>query len=119
MADAHQELIDGSRSFAAFVNRPDDQRLSAAEVARGEDAGATRHVVAVGFDVPAAVDFEAEIGNRSGFFRPDETHREQHKLAGPNLLRAVNFLVDVAALFILPPFDAHGDEAFYIAVRVA
>src|SRR5882724_224376 len=57
----HQERIDGPRAEAAFADRPDDERLSAAHVAGGEHFSQRGLVVGgVGAHIAARVEFDAE-----------------------------------------------------------
>ena len=75
MGDAHQMLVDRSGRFTPFVNRPDDERLTAPQVARGEHIGHARHVVCIGFDIAARIELESQIGDRPLALGTDEAHR--------------------------------------------
>ena len=57
----HQEAVTFARGAAAFVERPDDETLAAATIARGEDAFDVRRVfLEFSLRVRARVAFDAE-----------------------------------------------------------
>ena len=70
----------GSGGFAAFGDGPDDQRLAAAHVAGGEDAGDGGHVVGVGSNVAAAVERHAQLLDGAVLRGSGEAHGEQDKV---------------------------------------
>ena len=74
-----EPAVDDARAAAALVDRPHDQRLPAACVARGEDTRDRRRELRR-VDVAARVALDAELleQRRLG---ADEAHREQHELA--------------------------------------
>src|SRR5262249_31511828 len=80
--------VDSRRATAALVERPDDQRVAAAGVARGEDAGDAR-LVAACLHVAALVALDAELLEEREL-RAEKAHREQDELGGAGLLGALD-----------------------------
>ena len=67
---AHQEAVAFASRTAAFVDGPDDEGLSAADIAGGEDSGNIGREGAVfGFDVGSGVSFEGKLVDHSNQFR--------------------------------------------------
>src|SRR5262249_48881942 len=78
---SHQKFVDRVRGLAAFADRPDHQRLAAADVAGGEhlvDRGAV--IVGRGGDVAALVELEPEVFHQALVHRMHEAHGEQHQI---------------------------------------
>src|SRR4051794_25340344 len=76
-----QVAIDSGSRFAPFGDRPDDQRLAAAHVARREDSRDARHVIRIRMDVPAEIELHAELLDESMLYGSREAHRKQHQIA--------------------------------------
>ena len=80
-------FIDAARYFAAFGDRPHDERLSTARVTRSEDAGNRRHArVRIGFHIAALIERTADLLQQTVLARSEEAHRQQHEVAFPVLL---------------------------------
>src|SRR5687767_2878318 len=92
VAAAHQELIDPACRLAALADRPDDQRLPAAQIAGGEDARDASHVVLVRDDVAALVQLEPELADRAVLLGAEETEREEAEVAVQFEFRPGDFL---------------------------
>src|SRR5690606_18850749 len=89
LAYAHQRRIFGARALAAFANRPDDQRLSAAHVAAGENLVLGSGVAQrIGVDVSAVGETYAGLVEHSGLLRAEETHRQEDQIGGEHELAA-------------------------------
>ena len=65
---SHQVFVDTHGSFAAFPDRPHNQRLATAGIASGEDSGNRRHVVIVGLDVAARIELDSELFDEAVLF---------------------------------------------------
>src|SRR5581483_8254398 len=70
----HEIEIDRARGLAAFGDRPNHERLTAAHVARSEDARHGRHLVLVSFDVAARIEFHSKLIQQAISHRAQETH---------------------------------------------
>ena len=77
--------------MAALGDRPDDQRLAAAGVAGGEDAGARRSRSRRG-DVAAGVEVQRELLDDALVLRVQEAHRQQHEVGAELELAALDLL---------------------------
>ena len=77
---SHEVFVHSNSGFAAFGNGPHDERLAAAHVSRGEDAGDRAHVVRAGGDVAARVKIHAKLLDHSLFYRTEKTEREKHEI---------------------------------------
>src|SRR5258706_2616510 len=74
----HQKPIALPRRSPALVDRPDDEALAAAAVARGENAGhAGGELDVVGLGVRPRVALDAEVGEDC-FLPALKAHRPQH-----------------------------------------
>src|SRR5471030_3522429 len=74
---AHQSLVDRPRALPAFADRPDDERLTAAHVAGGEQLGNRGLVVLnVGGDVAARIERHARLLEQARLARPQEAHSQ-------------------------------------------
>src|SRR4051794_15252152 len=97
---AREPRIDGRRALPTFVDRPDDQRLSAPRVSRGEHAVNGRRVTrCVDVAAPVALDAERVERRRLG---PEKAHREQDEVRRVPLLRAGHELERRHAAVLLP-----------------
>jgi hypothetical protein len=116
---AHQVAIDAARRLASLPDRPDDQRLPAAEVAAGEHAGNARHVVGVRLDVAARVELDAEVRQERALLRPQEPQREEDEVA-LELELAARDLDHLGRTAVLPlPLQAHPVQLLHVARGVA
>ncbi|ABA48089.1 hypothetical protein BURPS1710b_3715 [Burkholderia pseudomallei 1710b] len=111
---AHQVRVDRARALAAFADRPDDERLAAAHVARGEHLVDRRVVRAIALGararVAARVLRDAErLEHGRGRLR--ETHREQHEV-GLDLELGIRHFLHLA----VDPRDARRDQLLDLAV---
>src|SRR6185295_19373564 len=99
---------------AAVGDRPDDERLTTRRIAGGEDAGHRRRAGAIGDDVAARVEREAEGVDEPDPLRADEAHREEREIA-LELDLAAGQLADAAA----GQLDPDRRQARDAAVRAA
>src|SRR5690606_8427902 len=107
---AHQETVALARGTAAFIDGPHNETLTAATVARGENALDARRVLLVlGFDVRARIRFDIDLLEQR-LLRPKESHREQNKLGGAGLFRPGNFLRYELPFLVLVPLDLDRNE---------
>src|ERR1035438_6374879 len=67
-------------SRGAWKLCPHDQRLAAAHVAGGENAGDRGHVGFIGGDVAARVETHAELVDRAILYGTQEAHGKQHEV---------------------------------------
>src|SRR4051812_17745847 len=74
---AHEIFVYCAGGFAAFVDGPDDERLTAAQVAGGEDAFQAGHVVAAGLHVAARIELEAELLDRPALLGAQKAHGQE------------------------------------------
>src|SRR6266581_5720798 len=114
LGEPHQELIHSARALAAFANRPHDERLAAAHIARCEYPWNRSEVAA--FSVGGRLGIAARVFLHAerlqhGRHRRYESHREQHEGRRENRLRSRN----LASLAVLP-FQANRLERLYLAV---
>src|SRR6266849_7562269 len=76
-----QVFIDSGSGFAAFGDRPYDERLAAAHVAGGEDSGNRRHIVLVGGDVAAIVKLNSELLDHAVADGTEESHGDEDQVS--------------------------------------
>src|SRR4051812_4760621 len=96
---------------------PDDERLSAAAITSGKDTINVGAILAHGcFDVLARILFD--LFAEDATLRAQETHGEEDKVSGEELLRAVNLLHVPAAIGRLGPLDSHRVDALDLATAV-
>ena len=79
--------MNASRGMTAFVNSPHHQRLSAAHITGGKNAGDAGHFILVGLNIGALVEFNAELRRqlkKDGLLMSDARVKERKKygLAG-------------------------------------
>src|SRR6266853_1167531 len=83
LGKTHQRLVDRASALAAFADRPHDERLAAAHVARGENLGNRSDVAAFSIGrrlgVAARVLLDAERLEH-GRHRRNKSHREKHEV---------------------------------------
>ncbi len=77
----HEELIDAPGGLAAFADGPDDEALSAANVAGGKDAGDAGGVVFVAGDIAAGIELEPKLADGAVVLGVDEAEGEQAQIA--------------------------------------
>src|SRR5204862_3510331 len=95
----------------AFADGPDDQRLAASHIACREDAGDVGHLLRVGRDVAALVDFNAELLQHSLPFGSEEAHCKKHEIGIDREFAPGNF-AHVAAF----KFNAAAVELFDLSI---
>src|SRR5688500_10312443 len=119
IAATHEEGVDAAGGLAAFADGPDDERLTAADVAGGEHAGHARHVILVRDHVAAVVELQAELADRAVLFGAEEAEGEEAQVAVEFELAARNFLeLRRAARRVLLPLQADAVELLHRAVAV-
>ena len=107
---SHEVFVDFSGAFAAFADGPDDEGLSAAHIAGGEDFGdiGDEGFVA-GFYVASFVEFYVELFEQAVVLWVDEAHGEEGEFAG-ELDFAAGYFCEFggAAVFGHFPFELDG-----------
>src|SRR6202035_3473337 len=80
-ARSHEELIDGTGALAAFADGPNHQRLTAAHVARGEQAIARGAIVdRICQHIPRLIEVDPRLVQQRAPPRTQEAHRQQHEV---------------------------------------
>ncbi len=93
----HEMDVHRARGLSALPDGPDDERLAAAAVARGEHAGlAGREIARISCNISARVQRNAEILEQRCRWRACEAHREQNEIGG-NFERTAGDLLDRCA----------------------
>src|SRR5450755_4636646 len=73
-------FVDCLCGTTAFGDRPDDERLPAAHIARGENTGDGTRIISLGGNIPASVERYAELLDHTQFDGACEPKREQHEI---------------------------------------
>src|SRR5882672_4570037 len=114
LGKTHQRLVYRASALAAFADRPHDERLPAAHVARGKNLGNRSDVAAFSIGrrlgVTARVLLDAERLEH-GRHRRNESHREKHEVGGQHRFRSRDF-AHLAAL----PLKANRFQHFHLSV---
>src|SRR6185369_14751456 len=115
----HQITIALACGTAALVDRPDDEALAPAAIARREYARYIGRIFAVvGLVIRAFVPADIELlGNR--FLRPEKAHGEQHKLGGQYAFGSSHWIRNELAFVVSFPLDVNDLDTFDVAVIVA
>src|SRR5438309_3654527 len=112
----HQEFVDGTGTLAAFADRPDDERLTAPHIARGEDLGHRGAVVErVGANVAARVELYTGLLDHPGPAGAQKPRRQQDEISLQIEAAARDLGHHKAAVWVLGPFDADAFECGYTA----
>lgn len=77
---AHQVQVDRPGGLATFGDGPDDQRLTASEIAGSKDIRYRSLIMLVGGDVAADCHIDTELLQQTVANRSSESHSEQYEI---------------------------------------
>ena len=116
-AHAGEVRVDLASAHAALVDAPNDKGLAATAVTSGEDAVDVGAVLARrGLDVLASILLD-DTGHDL-LLRAEETHGQEDKVSGEDLLAALDLLHVPAAAGGLGPLDTDGLDALDVALAI-
>src|ERR1700682_2959642 len=111
-----QPMIDAISSVAPLANRPNDERRPAVRIAGRKDAGHVGPVRAIGRNVAATIQLDAEIDEQLALNGTGKAHGEQYEVRLQLELGPGHWRVFSAPVGEAPPLQARRVKLLHTAV---